>query len=555
MAHKEAVPEIPDFEAYFSQRRAEVSPKKKERKGAGLPWWPNFAATKGLGVGAQVASVLASKAGILLVCMSLSATAGVLGLAQKNRLRAEEEAMKRKQFQASLLRDHILKQNAQIKAGIPTVDRARNDTLGYVSAGSLAAPTAGDGAANAAGAAGAAGSGDGKGAGEAGGSKKEEGPGAMDPNALAAEMMAKAGGAQGAAGAAAGAGAGNFGRLSQGMGGGMRGGAGMSGGVGRGFDQMGMRNAMLAKAQAFRGGNEAGLMDNKVRRGNPRKWEARGSRTAAARSSATAKRLAKMSADMNANRTGDVAKTASANTAAWENSAAPGMVTSGPGASTPGAGGQSGGGIGAFPGEQEGGPINAGPGDVGGLASSVPTIPDYVNATPYQWAVDLAKMLMIAILALSVIIMIMKATVIGNAYIPMLLNVLAGLGAILGILGVYMMAMDQYAQGMLWTVIGGAVTVLALAAPSAVTAGAKSIAIGWQGFVIPLLGAAGWGMGDSANSSDTDGFREEEKANYRKKYGVDPESKKVLNREKFDERYGEGAAERWDDQRQYDDMR
>lgn len=555
MARRHAGPEIPDFDAFLKVRQNEVVERKKEKKRGALPWWPNLAATKGLGVGAKAAALVASKAGFLIMTMALAAGAGVFGLAQRGRLQAEADAMKKKQFEASLLREHILKQNAAPKNAMPTVDRARGDTFGFVSAGGLSGPQAGEGAAGAAGADASAGAADGKAGAEAGGAKEQEGAQNADPNAMAAELMAQAG-ARNAAGAAAGGRNADFGKLSQGMGGGMRGGGGLAGGVGRGFDQMSMKNAMLARAESFKGGNPAGIMDNKLRKGNARKWEARGGKTAQARASASANRLRQMAGTMAANRTGDVAKAATANTAAWEQTAAPGQITTGAGASIPGASGPGNAGVGAFPGDNEGGPMNMGPGDVGGdLASNVPNVPEYRNATPYQWAVDLAKLLMIAIMVLSLIIMAMKATVIGNAYIPMLTNIVAGMGAILGILGVYMMAMSQYAQGMLWTVIGGAVTLLALAAPTAVSEGSKGIAIGWQGFVLPLLGGAGWAAGGAAHDSDVEGFRNTEKDNYRKEYGVDPDTKEVLNREKFDGRHGEGAADRWDEQRKFDDMR
>lgn len=555
MARRQAGPEIPDFDAFLKDRQTEVAERKKEKRRGALPWWPNLAATKGLGVGAKAAALVASKAGFLVMTMALAAGAGVVGLAQRGRLQAEADAMKKKQFEASLLREHILKQNTAPKSAMPTIDKARGDTFGFVSSGGLSGPQPGEGAAGASGADAAAASADAKAGGEAAGAKEQEGAQNVDPNAMAAELMAQAG-ARNAAGAAAGGRNADFGKLSQGMGGGMRGGGGLAGGVGRGFDQMSMKNAMLARAESFKGGNQASVMDNKLRKGNARKWEARGGKTAQARASASANRLRQMAGTMAANRSADVSKAATANTSAWEQAAAPGQVTTGAGASIPGASGPSNAGIGGFPGDNEGGPVNMGPGDIGtDLASNVPNVPEYKNATLYQWAVDLAKMLMIAIMVLSAIIMIMKATVIGNSMIPMLTNIVAGMGAIVGILGVYMMAMGQYAQGMLWTVIGGAVTLLALASPTAVEGGSESIAIGWQGFVMPLLGGAGWAAGGAANDADVSDFRNTEKDNYRKKYGVDPDTKEVINREKFDDRHGEGAADRYDEQKKFDDMR
>ena len=71
----------------------------------------------------------------------------------------------------------------------------------------------------------------------------------------------------------------------------------MSGGVGRGFDQMGMKNTMLAKAQAMKGGNEAGIMGNKTRKGQMRNWMGDRRVTSGIRSSGTANRLRQMSAD------------------------------------------------------------------------------------------------------------------------------------------------------------------------------------------------------------------------------------------------------------------
>lgn len=546
MPETPAIVEIPDFQTFIKQRKQ----GKKEKRRFGIPWWPNLSAVQGLGFGAQLGAVLGSGVGISALCVAMCVTAGAVGLIQKNRIRAQRDAIKKKQFEASLLRDHILKHGDKMKSAVPTVDGARNDTVGFVFGGGLPGEGVEGGTPTGQALTGEP-AGEGKGAGEAGGAKDGDGAAPMDPNALAAQMMAQAGGADAAAGAkaAAGAAASSIGKLSQGMGGG-RSGGGMTAGGGRGMSADLRNAAALGKAQGFRGGQEAGLKDNKLRRGNPRKWEARGSRTAAARSGATAKRLARMAADMSANRTGDVAKAASANTAAWEKSAAPGQVTQGPGAAIPGASGDSGGGVGAFPTAPEGGPVNVGDDfDTGDLKTNVPTIPDYQEATPYQWAVDLAKMLIYGIIAASLIVAALRATGYGLAAVPAIIKAIALMGGLLAALGVYMIAMDQYWQGTMYTILGGIVAITALAAPETQSISATKTALAGAAMALPLL------VTDAAYEADTEDFIKEEEDNYRKQYGVDPKTKQVLNRQKFDDRYGEGAADDWDKQRQYDDMR
>lgn len=555
MAQVELPPGVPDFETFVKERQAELTTKKKEKKRSGIPFWPNFAATKGAGASAQIAAALASKVGMMAVFGAVSAVVGGAGLFHRLQIQREAEGLKKKQFQTSLLRDHIIQQNQQAKANIgsavPSIDGVRNDTIGFVKAGELAAPSAADAAAAAA--AEAAKNGDGAKDGD--GAKGDEAPAGMDPNAIAAQMMGQAQGAQGAGGARGGSGAGGaaFGKLSQGLGG-MRGGGGMSGGVGRGFDQGNMQNSMLAKAQAMKSGDSgASITKSLTRKGKMRSLVSRRNITAKARGSGDAAKLRAMSADMAANRTGTADKAAAANTASWEAAAPGGQQVSGPAASAPSA--QTGGSSFGFPEQAEGGPVFAGgnPADVD-LGAQVPTIPDFENVTPYQWAVDIAKMLMMVITALAAFIVVCNLTGIGSTIVPTIISIIAALGGILALLGIYMVAMGQYVQGTIWTVLGGVVAGLALAAGAFTGVAQEVIMPYFMSVSTLLLGGAGAATANLAHETDTEDDVEEHKKNYRKKYGVDPDTKRVANPEKWDKRYGDGSAQEYNDQRQYDDM-
>ncbi len=558
MAEVQLPPGVPDFESFVKERQAELTTKKKEKKRSGIPFWPNFAAVKGAGASAQLAAAIASKVGMMAAFAVVSAVVGGAGLAHRFNLQRESEDFKKKQFQTSLLREHVLQENQKAKANIgsavPSVDGVRSDTIGFVKAGEFAAPNPADAAAAAAAAAGAAagsGSKDGDGA-----KKGDEAPVGMDPNAIAAQMAAQAAGAPGGAGSRGGngAGSGGFGKLSSGMGGGMRGGGGMSGGVGRGFDQGNMHNNMLAKSQGMKSGDAgANITKSGTRKGQMRNWVSRRNMTANARNGSDAAKLRAMAADMSANRGATADKASAANTASWEAAAPAPQQVSGPGASAPAA--QSGGGGFSNPEAAEGGPTfgATNPGDVD-TGATVPEVPAFENVTPYQWAVDIAKILMILITVLAAFIAILQATGIGNTIVPTIVSIIAALGGVLALLGVYMLAMGQYLQGTLWTVVGGLVAGLAIAG-GAFTGAVHSVIFPYFGSMSTLLlGGVGAATADVAHESDTEDDVDKHKRDYRKKYGVDPDTKRVANPDKWDKRYGKGSADAYNDQRQYDDM-
>ncbi|MBI4423022.1 MAG: hypothetical protein HY554_04815 [Elusimicrobia bacterium] len=556
-------PGVPDFESWLKQRQSEQSSRKRERRGA-APWLPDFSAVKGAGFAAHASAALGSKLGMLALFGLLGSGAAGVGVVNRNRLLHEQEAAKKKQFQTQLLRDHILREHEALKKAVPTKDGVRNDTLGFVSQGNLpvsgnADPSAGADAAKAAEDAAAA---------KAAQEEAAAPEAAPDPNAMAQAMLAQAQtqGVNPAAGAEAAAGRG-FGQLSAGLGG-MRGGGGMAGGIGRGFDAPKLSNALMGKVQGMKpGADPQGLMDNRARKGVKAKWAANRGVTASARTSKAASKLRQMQTSMAANRNAEVGKSAAANTAAWESIAAPGQAITGAGAAAPIAAAPGGGGAIQPMAAGEGGPMSVGSGS-GNDLPTVPEIEAYENVTPYQNLITMAKMIMLAITALSIAILAAKFFgFFGAPLIAALVKVVAGLGAILAILGVVMIGMGQTAQGTLYTVIGAMVAVLAMISPHAVQAGTTATGEATKVLVASKLsltagmlgttaaGAAGFG-GDLAMEKGEAGAydQSEAKNEYKKKWGIDPDTGKVLNESKFDRRYGEGATEAWNENSDLNDM-
>ncbi|MBI5200397.1 MAG: hypothetical protein HY925_02325 [Elusimicrobia bacterium] len=203
----------------------------------------------------------------------------------------------------------------------------------------------------------------------------------------------------------------------------------------------------------------------------------------------------------------------------------------------------------------EGGPT-FGTADAGDVdpGANVPEVPAFENVTPYQWAVTLAKFLCYALCVLGLIMAVLQKFI---AYPGVLaafkacLMIVEALAAVLTLLGIYMIAMGQYWQGTMYTIIGGVALVVAMLNPETIAAN-EGMALQTAGLA---LGAAGGGMlADTAHEGDTDDDVAKHKSDYRKKYGVDPDTKRVVNPEKWDKRYGKGSADAYNDQRQYDDM-
>ena len=532
--------EIPDFETFIKTRQAVVNDKKEKKRG-GLPWWPNLAATRGMGVGAQIGAAFASKIGFLTFFALIGTVAAGGGLWQQARVRAQQDTLKSKQFNMAILRDHIIRQNEELKIAKPKVDHVRNDTLGFVYRGEgLDNPNASVDAAKAAAEAAA----------KAEADKVKEGdkakePGSPDPNAMAAAMMQQAQGTRDGAGAPGAAGARAASRLGAGFGA-LKGGAGMSGGVGRGFDNLNMRNSTLGKGDGLRASAAAGLGSNPLGKGAPRNWQAARNVTSGARSAIDANRLRGMQGLMAANRSGDVTKAAAANSQAWDASAAPGQSIQGAGAAIPGAAGPSGSAPEATA-APEGGPMDVSSGNNPDISTAnVPDIPGYQDAVPYQWAITIAKMLMAAIFLVSLYILAAKAfpTIASPGIIAACETAIAIMGGLLAVLGLYMISMQQYLQGTIWTVLGAGVAILALAAP--VTAGvAVPLIQGYAGATVAALGAAGGFIGQTAGIDPAN--EQASKDDYQKKYGVNPDTNQVdpKNQAAFDDQYGKGAAENW----------
>ena len=526
--------DIPDFDSFLKERADD----KKEKKRAGIPWWPNFAAARGMGVASQIAVTLASKLGLLAIFGAISVGAAGAGLVQRSHVRAQVADQKAKQFNMSLLRDHIIQHNQEMKSRLPTLDTARKDTLGFVYRGDgIDNPNASP--ADAAKAAEAAGKAEAAKATED--TAKTAAPPAPDQNAMMAAMMAQAQGAQGAAGAQGGMGSGRFGRMSSGFGA-LKGGAGMAGGVGRGFDNLNMKNQLLAKGSGIRGGVEAGVGSNPLGKGAARNWVAAGPKTSGVRNATDANRLRSMSALMAANRPGDVTKAAAANNAAWDAAAPTGQSIQGAGASAPGISGGPSSSVPDVGGPGEGGPTSIGGGDANAdIAPNVPDVPEFKNVTPYQWAVDLAKIILAAALVVAVVAFCSKwIPLYGAAIYGACVAILMVLGGLLAAFGAYMVSMGQTLQGLVWTGMGVTMLIAAATNPAAGT-----LAWAWAALAgAPILGFL---ASDSAHDSDNSDAEKKARDDYEKKWGVDSKTGQVpdKNKAQFDERYGKGAADQY----------
>ncbi|MBI4346626.1 MAG: hypothetical protein HY553_07205 [Elusimicrobia bacterium] len=142
----------------------------------------------------------------------------------------------------------------------------------------------------------------------------------------------------------------------------------------------------------------------------------------------------------------------------------------------------------------------------------VPEVGPTKNVTPYQWAIDTAKFIMAAIMALAIASAIAKKTKVGIGALKVIYKLTAALGAILGVLGCYMIAQGQYLQGTIWTVLGAVTAVIALknldetgkapeqASKEAIEDKGREVAKKWEG---AHEGQTEWGKAANQNTPDT----------------------------------------------------
>lgn len=307
---------------------------------------------------------------------------------------------------------------------------------------------------------------------------------AVDPNALLAS--AKADGGQGGRGSGGGFGK-KFGALSSSMGSGssLSGGAGMSGGVNRQFGSSGA----ITKGT---GGQMAAMKGNS----RPSYSKAGGSKLASSKTKGFAR---KQLANANAySRQGAAASkgesAASSAGTAFDNNPGAGNVISGPGVGK-GAGSSSGADSTPNPGSGGGGNGNpTGSQQVDCGADNYQTADGGCAPVPTRAAKDSKPMLTMianAVMALLVVVGIISAitciladSIAGAAFAAALLPYLIGIGAIIGILGVAMIAMGDYVSGGIATLLGTTIAVM-----SSSLVGTHTLTPGW-GLVAGFGGAA-----------------------------------------------------------------
>lgn len=496
------------FDAFLAQRQANPRSGQNERKGSGLAWLPDFTKAQGLGSAAHVSAILGSKLGILAVAGFVAMGSVVAGLSDRRSHEAARKNLDERRFNASMLRDYVVRQNAEIAAAVPARRRNPSDSLHYVIGGSEAAQALPFDAAKALGAtSGVSADAAAKAAADAAQAKSgkdgdaADAKSANDPKAIAEGLLAQA---KAGAGAADGA-AGQEGAAVRGaMGGGLRdalngafshsgfgpalhSAAGMSSGIGRSFDSPHLKNSLLEKTGAPRDPGTASVVSNPVTKGSARNWAAARQISAVARNSADAQRLRQMSGLMANNWKGQVERPVAAQTAAWEATAAPSGVIQGAGAST---GGTPIGSAATNPTTGESGPIDSGSETAAApvTPAAVPTVPQDHSFCPYQWAIDLAKILLIVILVLSIIIQIFEGKAWFHAIAQALNAVVTICGVLLAMLGIYMMCMQQTMQGVIWTAIGAIVAALSWGGSSTVSIGSLAIATPIAIAIMALIG-------------------------------------------------------------------
>lgn len=443
--------EVPEFKI------ARVG-KDRKRRGAGVPWLGGggnggglFAgATGGAGSGAAAGGLagLLGKVAVLALIGTLSAGAWQVGKA----LRPDETAGSAK---PKLFADANHKYSDEDLANVLRSNNASMpNSLGYVS-GTLDGMTPEERARKEAEAAEAA-----RLAEEEAKKAEEEAnkqpadiagaPAGMDPNALMK-------GVEGAAkeGEKSGPFAKKFGALSSSFGG-LAGGSGMAGGVNRGFSNMDLNKGSAGKAAAMRSASKASIA--KAAKARPGNSNTKGF---ARRQLMNAQSLSRQAAS--ATRPESSAQAASQ---AFDNNSGAGNVITGPGVGTgSGAGvGDSGGSVNP----NTGGPVNP-----GNDPYQQPSTPKSKNVTAYQGLIDMAKILMLIAAVISAILAIFKYTSwfpASAAVVAALLNVLVGIGAMIALLGVAIVAQGQPLQGGILIASGAILAITAYTADGSVTA-------------------------------------------------------------------------------------
>jgi hypothetical protein len=286
--------------------------------------------------------------------------------------------------------------------------------------------------------------------------KKEEAPApapAVDAAAIARQMAeaGKAGSAQGAGGQ-------GFGRIGSGIGG-LAGGQGLAGGIGQGFAQPKFAGTPASSLQAMVPAAKARV----VRGLTPA--QSRGPLTLRG---ANARRLQSMQRAMAPTRTANPEAGAAAQTQQWTNSQPTGTGLSGAGTSggTVSGSGSGTGGAGAG----DGGPVETS--DSGSGSSTeveTPSTGSGKNVTPYQGLVDAAAIMLMVSAALTMLactIWLMAKA--GWVTVPIWFTIAqglcyaaAGLAGMAALVGLGIMSQGQYAQGGLFTLLGGLAAVLA----------------------------------------------------------------------------------------------
>ena len=445
----------------MAERTPEVQVQRSDddRRGAGIPILPIASAAPAKGFGAQLALLLSSKLGMAAAMFGLAIGAAGLGaLTRRGDLaRGPSAASGAGAGQGASAAAGA----AAAPAGVVDGAQGAKDGMAYVSGGAAG----GSGSAEGFGDRGpgklfagdAAGGGKEAGASGSDGSKAADGAAEVQGAAGAQALAAAAAAAAQAPGAAGGAGAKTQLAKVPGFssGGSPGGGAGGGGGPPPKAESLG-------QAGKFKQGVEASVRQGAAGGGARERLVATGRRTSGVGGSKGMGNLLSMAPTMQGNKTGSEAGSAR-QTLGFDSGQAPSaqLSASAPGLSSSG-GGLNSAGAGLTPGE--GGPAMGGSAGGGGSSlTNVPDIPAYANVTPYQWAIDIGKMLMLVIMVLAIVSAIAKKFhLFGAGVLKMIYGITAALGAILALLGVYMLAMGQFLQGGIWTILGSVTAIIAL---------------------------------------------------------------------------------------------
>ena len=477
-----SAPEIPDL------KLANVGSRRKRRGGA-LPFFGGSGAGGG-SFGAGAAGALAAKIGVSLLAMSLGAGAWSLGKAMRpdtskftRRPKALALAAEKQKYEGDL-------------SNLPSNQAGRGDSLGMV-LGSMDGLTPEERAAREAAAKAetdrkikeAEEAGKQADAGKKGGEAAP--PGA---DAIAAAVAGAAGADAGKDKDKGGALKSRFGSLSSSFGSGLAGGAGLSGGVGQSF------SGPKLGAQPTAGSGRIGSFQQPAK---PTLASARLAHVTTHGKGLAARQLQRAFGFSQASRSG-AAETRTMNArAAFEDNAGEGSAITGQGLIS-GAG--QAGTADATPTE---GPIGGGPTTGSPATTSAPDVGTPVSVSPWAKWINIAKIL----LAIAGILLIIAAVLQHFGWLKSIAQVLgwavAGLAAIVTLMGVMIMGMGQIIQGALFTALGG---ITAWAGYAVATAGDKVVtdanvktAVAKEGFVSTVTsalattpGMAAVGVGDVA---------------------------------------------------------